>query len=74
MMGNLINELMDLAKLENNSFKFDEHYFNLIHTIYESTQMILYSAQSRGINLRVEIDDLANLGFVQKVFGDARRY
>jgi signal transduction histidine kinase len=29
MMENLINDLLDLAKLENTSFKFDHKYFNL---------------------------------------------
>jgi len=29
MMENLINDLLDLAKLENNSFQFSDDYFNL---------------------------------------------
>ena len=36
MLGNLINDLLDLAKLENNSFKFDQDYFSLADTIYEA--------------------------------------
>jgi len=44
MMQNLIDELMDLAKLESNSFKFDEEYFDLMHILYEALNMLLYQA------------------------------
>ena len=74
MMENLINDLLDLAKLENNSFKFSESYFNLTQTIYESLQIILYSAHSRGLNLLVEIDNERNLDFFNEIYGDKRRY
>jgi signal transduction histidine kinase len=36
MMENLINDLLDLAKLENHSFLLSEEYFNLGSTIYEA--------------------------------------
>jgi len=44
MMGNLINELMDLAKLENNCFKFDEDFFNLPRAISKAFQMVACQA------------------------------
>jgi len=34
MTENLINDLLDLAKIDNHSFKFDLEYFNLASTIY----------------------------------------
>lgn len=34
MLENLINDLIDLAKIENNKFSLDQEYFNLPHTIY----------------------------------------
>jgi hypothetical protein len=36
MLENLVNDLLDLAKMENNSFKFDDDYFSLPETIYEA--------------------------------------
>ena len=36
MMENLINDLLDLAKLEVDQFKFFNKYFNLSQTIFES--------------------------------------
>ena len=35
MVETLINDLMDLAKFENEKFKFDEEYFSLYETIQE---------------------------------------
>lgn len=34
MVENLINDLLDLAKLENSSFVLDKSYFNLTEIIY----------------------------------------
>ena len=44
MMENLINDLMDHAKHENDKFIFVNEYFNLIDTIYEAVQMVLFTA------------------------------
>ena len=35
MMENLINDLLDLAKLENNQFNISNDFFDLSSTIYE---------------------------------------
>ena len=64
MMENLINDLMDHAKMENNSFKFDNDYFSLSTIIYEALQMMNYSANERKINLRAIIDHTNNLGLI----------
>ena len=36
MVENLINDLLDLAKLENSSFNIYYEYFDLAATIYEA--------------------------------------
>ena len=36
MNENLINDLLDLAKLESNTFKFTNEYFNLSKTIFDA--------------------------------------
>ena len=40
MMENLINDLLDLAKLENNQFNISNDFFDLSSTIYEVFQMV----------------------------------
>ena len=61
MMENLINDLMDHAKMENNSFKFDYNYYSLSGLINEAFQIMNFSANERGINLKAEIDNEENL-------------
>ena len=34
MLENLINDLLDLAKLESNSFSLDQSYFSLSDIVY----------------------------------------
>ena len=64
MMENLINDLLDLAKMENNSFKLSHDYFNLGDSIFEAFQMLLYSANQVGVSLRAEIDKTMNLDLI----------
>ena len=64
MMHNLINDLLDLAKLENNSFSFSQEYFNLGSTIYEAFQILVNSANENSIELRAEIDQESDLDMI----------
>lgn len=36
MLENLINDLLDLAKMDNNSFQFSNDFFSLSNTVYEA--------------------------------------
>ena len=51
MMENLINDLLDLAKWENNQFQLKEEYFNLSETVYEALQMLQLNASQIGVTL-----------------------
>lgn len=44
MMENLINDMLDLAKLENNSFNLSSEYFDLGSLIYQAFQMMAHQA------------------------------
>lgn len=74
MVENLINDLLDLAKLENNSFTFTTGYFNLSHLIFESLKMVQFSANQQEISLCAEIDSYASLDLIQAIQGDQKRY
>jgi|TARA_B110000285_G_C15127095_1_gene620976 signal transduction histidine kinase len=45
MVENLINDLLDLAKLKNNKFNLSEDYFDLTYSIYQAFEMMSYVAQ-----------------------------
>lgn len=44
MMENLINDLLDLAKMDNNQFEINKDCFNLSLLVYESLYMIVDQA------------------------------
>ena len=74
MLENLINDLLDLAKMENNSFKFDNDYFSLPETIFQAFQMLNFSANERGVKLQAVVDQKQNLDLVNALQGDQRRF
>ena len=42
MLGNLINDMLDLAKFESGTFKFHNDYFDLIEIIEQAFETIRY--------------------------------
>ena len=42
MLENLINDLLDLAKMENNKFSLNYNYFDLIETIEQTLKIFLF--------------------------------
>ena len=70
----LINDLMDLAKLENNKFSLQKEYFSLPMTIWNSMQIMITTANKKGIKLRAEIDLQSNLELISSILGDEHRY
>ena len=64
MTGNLINDLLDLAKLENNQFRLTSEYFDLTHIINESFQMMIHMANENNIKLEAAIDKKSNLALI----------
>jgi signal transduction histidine kinase len=65
MMENLINDLMDHAKMEQNAFKLDQEYFSLSMIIYEAFRMLNFSAKDRGIHLKAVIDKCVSLSLIE---------
>ena len=74
MSENLINDLLDLAKLENGKFTFHSEPFNLLQTIKAAFHIVGDIATQRGISLSAVIDSQDHLGLLQKILGDDRRY
>jgi len=74
MTENLINDLLDLAKMDHNSLKFDMSYFNLVSTIYQTLDMVVLSSKELGIELEAVIDKQENLSLLTNIYGDKRRY
>ena len=44
MLENLINDLIDLAKIENNKFSLNYENYDLPNTIHETLEILLFQA------------------------------
>jgi signal transduction histidine kinase len=64
MLENLINDLLDLAKLENNSFNISNSYFDLSQVIHNTFQMLSFKATQHKIHLWADIDDISHLSLI----------
>ena len=72
MMTNLINDLLDQAKLEKSVFNLNNTYFNIIEVVQEAFQIISFQAEAKQIKLLLELDE--NQPFILKqVYSDRGR-
>jgi signal transduction histidine kinase len=51
MMRNLMLDLLDLAQMENKSFKINEEFFNLHEVIENSIRVIKHYAEKKSVKL-----------------------
>lgn len=56
MMNTLIDDLLDLAKLENNAFQLNFSEFNLIETVQDAFSLLMFQAENKGIRLLLAFD------------------
>ena len=60
----MINDLLDLAKLENGKFTFDSEPFNLMQSLKAAFHIVGDMATKRKINLTAMIDDQNHFGLL----------
>lgn len=72
MMTNLINDLLDLGKLENNAFQLNVEEFNLFHLVQEAFSVVLFQAENKDINLQLQYTK-KDVAAYQSVQMDKRR-
>ena len=56
MLTNLINDLLDLAKINTLNFKFNNDYFDLNILIQQSLETMKYMASQKQVSLIYEND------------------
>jgi len=74
MIENLIDDLMDFAKMDNNSFVLNQTFFNLEETISEAFNILKQGAYQKQIKFSAKMDKKENLKFTQAIYGDKRRF
>ena len=73
MLENLINDLIDLAKIENNKFSLNQEYADLVETIESALSLLLFQANEKNIEFNVIIDNKQNISRIEQIFIDTRR-
>ena len=56
MMTNLINDLLDQAKLDNEVFVLHNDYFNICQAVQEVFQIVSFQSEAKKIRLLLELD------------------
>ena len=73
VMTNLINDLLDQAKLDNEVFELHNEYFNICQTVQEVFQIVSFPADGKKIRLLLELDNM-HPNMVSKIYSDKRRF
>ena len=73
MLKNLINDLLDQAKIENNAFKFNNDFFDLLSIVNHSIEIIEPQARAKNLKVRVKYEK-KNEDMLKQVYGDPHRY
>mmetsp|Transcript_31091 Transcript_31091/g.47477 ORF Transcript_31091/g.47477 Transcript_31091/m.47477 type:complete len:80 (-) Transcript_31091:1505-1744(-) len=66
---NLINDLLDLAKAENNKFQITNDFFNISKAVNEAKNTMEFLAEQKAIPITMNILP-AHATELTKVFGD----
>ena len=73
MLLNLINDLLDLAKIENSSFNLNSSYFNLVEVIQKSIDTLDFQVSQKNIKITSEFEE-ENINHFLEIYGDHNRY
>jgi signal transduction histidine kinase len=73
MLLNLINDLLDLAKIENSSFNLNWNYFDLFDTVVKTADTLDSCLTQKNIKLTHEYRE-EDRPYFKQLFGDSHRY
>jgi signal transduction histidine kinase len=57
-LQNMINDLLDMAKMEQAVFSFDYQEFNFVKTIIDVFHILEYHAEAKKISLLLQFDQI----------------
>jgi len=73
MMRNLMQDLLDLAQLENSTFRINNQFFDLTQVITKAFSIVRHFSDDKNMKLVSKIDQSV-LHFFANIYGDERRY
>ncbi len=69
----LLNDVLDLARIEADKLEFEEHAVHLLGLLHESVAIFAMEAQQKGLALQLVVDDNLSFQLPEYVRLDARR-
>jgi signal transduction histidine kinase len=57
MLTNLINDLLDLSKIDSLNFRLNEEYFDLVEIVEMAFKTVKYSSNKKNIQLSLDFDN-----------------
>lgn len=73
MQINLISDLMDLAKEENQTFKFHKECFSLIETVKQAFKVLEFSSVQKSIQMECLFSP-KDAWALETIYGDQQRF
>lgn len=74
IMRNLMMDLLDLAQMENNTFKLNKAYFSVQDTIQKVFSVIEHVAEKKKVELVVKSIDEKEAIYYNLIYGDENRF
>jgi len=72
VIGSLVNDLLDLAKLDSSSFSLNNEYFNIIDSVTQTFQNTQFQAEQKYIKFILKFDETKPY-MLSQVYSDQRR-
>ena len=73
MLLNLINDLLDLAKNDENTFTLSKSFFSLKSVVLQTFSVLDFMAKQKQVQLKLIIPQNQEK-FFEKIYGDQNRY
>jgi signal transduction histidine kinase len=74
IMRNLMMDLLDLAQMENNTFKLNKGYFSMTETVKKAFGVVGHVAEKKNVTLVFEPIDPSEEAYYEGVYGDENRF
>ena len=70
IMRNLLMDLLDLAQMENNTFKLNKGFFSMAETVKKVFGVVAHVAEKKNVALVFESIDNEEAAYFEGIYGD----
>ena len=74
LMQNLMMDLLDLAQLENNTFKMNKAFFSIFQAVDQAFQVLSHLADNQNVKLVAPTCAPDEEPYLNQLFGDKNRF